>query len=99
MCIVILSHNNIEHDRYKKIMDTVLMQLYKNYHIVFIDDCSSDENFEASKDYLLNELKFPEERTAFIRNERRMFATYNIKNAAFNYCKPEEIYILIDGDD
>ena len=52
MCVVILSNNNIDNDRYKKVMDTIKMQEYKNYKIVFIDDVSSDDTFNATKRYV-----------------------------------------------
>lgn len=35
----------------------------------------------------------------FIQNKGHMFATYNILNAAFNYCHEDDIQMLIDGDD
>ena len=52
MCVVVLSNNNIDHDRYKKVMDTIKMQLYSNYKIVFIDDVSTDDTFNATKRYV-----------------------------------------------
>lgn len=35
----------------------------------------------------------------FIQSKSRNFATYNIINAAFNYCKQDDIQMLLDGDD
>lgn len=35
----------------------------------------------------------------WVQNNKRMFATYNIVNAAFNFCYNHDIQILIDGDD
>ena len=49
MCVVVLSNNNIQNDRYKKVMDTISMQHYTNYHIVFIDDASQDNTFIATR--------------------------------------------------
>ncbi len=34
-----------------------------------------------------------------VQNKFRSFATYNILNAAFNYCHENDIQVLIDGDD
>ena len=28
-----------------------------------------------------------------------MYATYNLQNAAHNYCKSDEIFLILDGDD
>lgn len=38
-------------------------------------------------------------RIVFIKNKYRKFATFNILNAAFNYCNTDDIQILVDGDD
>ena len=43
MCVVVLSNNNIENNRYQKVLDTIKYQEYENYHIVFIDDVSVDD--------------------------------------------------------
>ena len=91
------SNNNIGDDRYRKVLDTVLMQNYSNYHIVFIDDASSDETYSETDRYLKK--MGLRERTQMIRNEKQMFATYNIQNAVHNYCKSREIVVLLDGDD
>lgn len=45
MCVVVPSYNNIPNNRYKKILNTIYYQNYSNYHIVFIDDCSTDATF------------------------------------------------------
>ena len=98
MCVVVLSHNNVEDNRYKKIMQTILYQNYTNYHIVFFDDFSTDGTLEATQQYVW-ESGFPLHRITYIRNEKQLYATYNIYNAANNYCKKEEIFVLLDGDD
>ena len=36
---------------------------------------------------------------AFIQNKQRNFATYNILNAAYNYCHQDDVQMLMDGDD
>jgi len=28
-----------------------------------------------------------------------MFAMYNLRKSAMEYCKPEEIFMIVDGDD
>lgn len=47
----------------------------------------------------VKEYGFPDDRIKFIRNEKQMFATYNIYNAANNECGRREILVLLDGDD
>ena len=76
-----------------------MQQQYENYHIVFVDDHSSDDNLEKTIEYMRDQLKFPETKIKFIGNKKRKFATYNIVLAAFMYCKPDEIQVLLDGDD
>lgn len=49
---MILSRNNIEYDRYKKVLQSIKMQNYSNYHIVFTDDASSDGTFEETAKYM-----------------------------------------------
>lgn len=44
-------------------------------------------------------MKFPSNRINFIRTLKKKYATYNILNAAFNYCKKDSILVLVDGDD
>lgn len=38
-------------------------------------------------------------RFASIRNHKKMYATYNLQNAAHNYCHPKDIFLILDGDD
>ena len=45
------SYNNIDHDRYKKVLKTIFYQEYSNFHVVFIDDASTDETFTQTKLY------------------------------------------------
>lgn len=35
----------------------------------------------------------------FVKNKVRNYATYNIINAAYTYCKEDQIQVMIDGDD
>ena len=48
-CVIIISHNNVENDRYLKNLQTIKYQNYQNYHIVFIDDDSTDDTFDKVK--------------------------------------------------
>lgn len=34
-----------------------------------------------------------------IKNPHKMYATYNLQNAAHNYCHEQDIYLILDGDD
>ena len=72
-------------------LDSVTAQNYSNYRIVFIDDLSDDETMSATQIYLKETLKFPRGRVNYIKNKVHTFATYNIINAAFNYCPNDSI--------
>ena len=79
-------------------MQTIFYQKYDNYHIVFIDDASTDETLAATKKYV-EEQKFDPKRIVFIRNEEKRFATYNLRLAAYDYCHSQEVFVIVDGDD
>ena len=85
LCIVVPSFNNIGNDRYIKVMQTIFYQKYSNYHIVFIDDVSTDETLNETKRYV-KERNFDENRIVYVRNDVKRYATYNLRNAAHNYC-------------
>ena len=51
-CFVIPSYNNAGNDRYKKSLNSILMQEYSNYHIVYVDDHSTDGTLDKAKQFL-----------------------------------------------
>ena len=51
ICVVILSRNNMENNRYKKMLYSLYLQNYSNYRTLFIDDASTDDTFKATKQY------------------------------------------------
>jgi glycosyltransferase involved in cell wall biosynthesis len=79
-------------------MKSIVMQKYENYHIVFIDDNSTDDNLNKTMEYM-RKIGFPRDRIIYVQNLRRNFATYNIINAAFNFCGEDDVQMLMDGDD
>ncbi len=34
-----------------------------------------------------------------VKNRKQMKAMYNLRNAANTYCNPQDIFIIVDGDD
>jgi glycosyltransferase involved in cell wall biosynthesis len=98
-CIVVPSHNNADNDRHIKNMRTIIMQDYSNYHIVFIDDASTDRTGEQVAEFMANQTKVPPERFLLVRNEEQLRAMPNLRRAAREFCKPYEIFMIIDGDD
>jgi cellulose synthase/poly-beta-1,6-N-acetylglucosamine synthase-like glycosyltransferase len=79
-------------------MNSIVQQKYDNYHIVFIDDFSTDNNMQGTIDYM-NRIGFPKDRITYVQNLKRNYATYNIINAAYNYCGIDDVQMLMDGDD
>ncbi len=75
-----------------------MIQNYTNYHIVFVDDASDDGTLEKSIDYLLKN-GFPKDRVTFVRHLTRNSATYSIINSAHNFCKDEDVQVILDADD
>ena len=51
-CIVVPSYNNLKYRLYLRNLDSLFMQDYQNYHIVYIDDHSPDQTGEFVKKYL-----------------------------------------------
>lgn len=47
-----MGRDNIEDNRYRKVLKTIKQQNYTNYHIIFIDDASTDQTFEKSEEYM-----------------------------------------------
>ena len=97
-CVTVMSHNNIQNNRYKRVMVSLTNQQYSNYRVIFLDDNSDDGNLEGTR-RVMEELGFPRDRIVYVANKERKFATYNIVHAAHSYCKEEEIQLLLDGDD
>ena len=98
LCVTVLSRNNEENDRYKKVMQSILQQDYTNYHIVFIDDSSRDSTLSLTQEYL-KARNFPSDRVSYVKNLGNNYATYNIIHAAFQFCAANEVQLLVDGDD
>ena len=99
-CIVVPSYNNVEKNRHINNINSILMQEYKNYHIVFIDDASTDGTGEQVEQFLIaNQTKIPSERFIVVKNKEQKRAMPNLRIAAKQYCKPEDIFLIVDGDD
>lgn len=94
MVVVIPSYNNKEW--YKKNLDSVLSQNYKNFRVIVIDDASPDGTGPAIKAYIHQRKE--EGRVTFIQNKKRVGALANEYKGIW-LCKPSEIVVNLDGDD
>ena len=70
---------------------SLITQKYDNYKMLFIDDASTDGAYEK--------LPLDDARGTFIKNDVRKTALENLHNAIMNHCEPDDIVVLVDGDD
>ena len=75
------------------------MQDYKNYHFIIIDDGSVDGTPNIIKNMLIKQEKVDPSRYRVEVKTERQYSIANIRNASKNFCKPEDIIIVVDGDD
>ena len=93
--VVIPSYNN--RNWYEKNLNSVFLQNYPNYRVIYIDDCSTDGTSEGVKNYLQKKSK--KNNITYIRNPRRLGALQNFYNTVHNLTRDEEIVVILDGDD
>lgn len=72
-------------------VNTLMSQKYEDFKVIFIDDCSNDGSFDK--------LPHGNEHAIIIKNENRKTALENIHDAIMNHCEPNDIVVLVDGDD
>lgn len=94
IAVIIPSYNNRRW--YERNLSSVLAQRYRNFRIIYVDDCSSDGTGELVE-------KFITERNSWnlldlIRNPVRIGALHNLYST-IHMCHDDEIVILLDGDD
>jgi glycosyltransferase involved in cell wall biosynthesis len=92
--VVIASYNNLYY--VLKNLKSVLDQNYSNYHVIYIDDCSTDATLTVAKRYVARRKK--SDKVHFIHNEKRMNALYN-QYTAVTLCRDTDLIVILDGDD
>ncbi len=98
-CVVVPTYNTAGSDRHISNIQTILMQNYRNYRIVVIDDASTDGTGQQLRDYLEGQSKLEGAKVAVVANKQREGSARNIRKAAVEHCQPEEIVAVVDGDD
>jgi hypothetical protein len=96
-CIVVPSINNGQGFRYEYNLQSILNQNYSNFKVVVIDDVSNDGNFELLKIFV-EDHPVPQS-VVLVKNQKRMGTLANIHQGVTQYCEPEDIVALVDGDD
>ena len=75
------------------------MQDYSNFHVIVIDDGSVDGTGRLIENYLKNQKQVDSSRYKVEIHTERTYSVYNIRQASKNFCKPEDIIMVVDGDD
>ncbi len=75
----------------EKCVASIISQKYENFEVIFIDDCSTDGSYD----------KLPQDdpRVKIIQNTDRKTALENIYIAVMDHCDPDDIVVILDGDD
>lgn len=92
--VVVCCYNNI--DWVQKNLDSIFMQQYPVYRLIFVDDASSDGTGDFVEQYVAEHNLT--ERVIVLRNQTRRRKLANLYRALY-LCDDNEIVILIDGDD
>jgi glycosyltransferase involved in cell wall biosynthesis len=93
--IIIPSYNNKEW--YKRNLDSVFMQDYPFYQVIYIDDCSPDGTGDLVKKYINKMHK--KEKVLLVKNKERRLALANYYTAIHAYGQDDDIALVLDGDD
>ncbi len=94
--VVVASYNNARW--YKQNLDSIFCQQYTNYHVVYVDDASTDGTYELVKEYVHRSDK--QDTVTIVHNTTRLGSPVGNQYAAiYRYCNPEDIVVIVDGDD
>lgn len=94
LVVVVCSYNNslwVE-----KNLDSIFMQDYTNFRVIYVDDASPDGTAKLVKEY--RKKHHLEDKITLQANKERLRKTKNIYNN-FHNCHDDEIIVIVDGDD
>jgi glycosyltransferase involved in cell wall biosynthesis len=92
--VVIPSYNNARWC--ERNLLSVFAQKYSNYHVIYTDDCSSDNTYELVT--ALVKKYHQEHRVTAIRNQDRCKALKNLVRMIYS-CNNHDLILTMDGDD
>lgn len=92
--VVVASYNNA--DYFQRNLGSIFDQKYSNYHVIYINDCSSDKTLEMAEQYTLQ--RGMQDKVYFVDNEERQGALYN-QYRAIHMCRDTDLIVILDGDD
>ena len=94
LVVVVTSYNNALWVH--KNLDSIFMQDYQNYRVIYIDDCSTDNTAQIVQRYIQEHGL--EDSVIFIRNSSRCYKFKNIYNI-YHSVDDWDIIVQVDGDD
>lgn len=92
--VVVCSYNNSQWS--ENTLNSIFTQKYKNFRVIIVDDCSTDNNREVIQGYI--DKHNLAKQVTFICNEQRHRKLFNLYRVLYD-CKDDEIVIMVDGDD
>lgn len=92
--IITASYNNI--DWLERNLNSIFAQNYDNWHLVYIDDCSTDATADAVQAHIDKQGK--SDKVTLIRNAQRHGHMYNQYNA-IGAVAADKVIVIVDGDD
>lgn len=92
--IITASYNNIEW--FERNLNSIFAQNYDKWHLVYIDDCSTDGTADAVRAYV--DQQGNSEKVTLIRNAQRHGHMYN-QYHAINDVAADKVIVIVDGDD
>lgn len=76
----------------QRCITSVITQDYDNWKMYIIDDKSTDNSVDVAE-------KYTSEKVELITNTSNMGAVYNQVSTIVEHCEPDDIVMLLDGDD
>lgn len=92
--IVILSYNNAAY--YQKNILSVAAQKYQKYHVIYVDDCSTDGTADLVDAFI--HVCGIADKVTLIRNSENKNATRNLYEVV-HQCPDDTVIVTLDGDD
>lgn len=92
--IMTASYNNIEW--LERNLNSIFAQNYANWHLVYVDDCSTDGTPDAVQAHIDKQGK--SDKVTLIRNDQRHGHMYN-QYHAISAVAADKVIVIVDGDD
>ncbi len=92
--VIVPSFNNDSY--FERNLQSIFSQDYINFHVIYIDDCSTDNTFANVNHCVANAQM--EDRFTIIHNSENRKALYNLYRAIHSLDN-DKIVVLLDGDD